>query len=484
MSSKKTPAPIKCASCGSNLEIDETKKTVKCNYCNAKYSVEELLNNDSDEVKIQKIKSQTTKDIVSEKLKREDEQEQKKEEKENAEKFKKGKFGKFLIVCTIISGLVTLIELSGGICFAGIISLVQTGLYLTAWLMGAKVIEEKKKGLHILLAIIGFILIIPYFKFMGSPVNDYEKLVWDDIVLNEILPEPKLKKAEIHSNEEYGFWISLANASKSDYNKYVEMCEEFGFNKNINRIGDSFYAYDKKGNYVSLNYYEQNKEISVSLDKAMEMKKNAWPDTELTALLPKPASDIGKVETDDSDLFVYYAGETSSDDFEDYIAKVRKLGFNLDYSKKEESFTAKNKDGYSVSISVQGYNMMYIKLSAPSPEKEESKKEETTTEKEDKTENKKEESSNMVDGMRKEFKEAMDSYEEFMDEYISFMKKYNNSDGSDLELLKDYSTYMSKYTKMVDAFEKWEDEDLNSKEEAYYIKVQTRVNKKLLELAK
>ena len=85
--------------------------------------------------------------------------------------------------------------------------------------------------------------------------------------------------------------------------------------------------------------------------------------------------------------------------------------------------------------------------------------------------------------MRKEIKEAMDSYEDFIDEYIIFMKKYSNSNGTDTELLKDYSTYMSKYTKAVEAFEEWEDDDLNSKEEAYYLKVQTRVSKKLLEVA-
>ena len=29
----------------------------------------------------------------------------------------------------------------------------------------------------------------------------------------------------------------------------------------------------------------------------------------------------------------------------------------------------------------------------------------------------------LVDGMRKDFKDAMDSYEAFMDEYVAFMKK-------------------------------------------------------------
>ena len=58
----------------------------------------------------------------------------------------------------------------------------------------------------------------------------------------------------------------------------------------------------------------------------------------------------------------------------------------------------------------------------------------------------------------------------------------DQNEARQLKAFKDYGTYMSKYTKAVEAFEKWEDDDLNSKEEAYYIKVQTRVSKKLLEI--
>lgn len=89
----------------------------------------------------------------------------------------------------------------------------------------------------------------------------------------------------------------------------------------------------------------------------------------------------------------------------------------------------------------------------------------------------------LVDGMRPDFKEAMDSYEEFMNEYVAFMKKYADSDGTDASILADYATYMGKYADMVDKFDKWESEDMNAAETAYYIDVQTRVSKMLLEVA-
>lgn len=92
-------------------------------------------------------------------------------------------------------------------------------------------------------------------------------------------------------------------------------------------------------------------------------------------------------------------------------------------------------------------------------------------------------SDNLVDGMRPEFKEAMDTYEEFMNEYCDFMNKYAASDGTDLGLLSDYADYMDKYADVVESFEAWDDGEMNNAEMAYYLDVQTRINKKLLEIA-
>ena len=43
---------------------------------------------------------------------------------------------------------------------------------------------------------------------------------------------------------------------------------------------------------------------------------------------------------------------------------------------------------------------------------------------------------------------------------------------------------MRRYADMMTKFEKWESEDMNAAETAYYIEVQTRVSKKLLEISK
>ena len=76
----------------------------------------------------------------------------------------------------------------------------------------------------------------------------------------------------------------------------------------------------------------------------------------------------------------------------------------------------------------------------------------------------------------------MDSYEEFFDEYVAIMKKYK-ANPTDLSILSDYAKYMGQYADMMQKFEKWESEDLNTAEAAYYVDVQARITQKLLEVA-
>jgi len=70
----------------------------------------------------------------------------------------------------------------------------------------------------------------------------------------------------------------------------------------------------------------------------------------------------------------------------------------------------------------------------------------------------------------------------FMNEYCDFMKKYAESNGTDLDLLADYTEYMSKYTDVMGDFEALGNEEMNTAEMAYYLEVQTRINEKLLEI--
>ena len=85
-------------------------------------------------------------------------------------------------------------------------------------------------------------------------------------------------------------------------------------------------------------------------------------------------------------------------------------------------------------------------------------------------------------GISPEFQQAMDSYEAFINEYCEFMKKYSESDQTSVQMLSDYANYISKYSDFVNDFDAWNDKDMTTEESAYYLDVQTRVAKKMLEI--
>ena len=57
-----------------------------------------------------------------------------------------------------------------------------------------------------------------------------------------------------------------------------------------------------------------------------------------------------------------------------------------------------------------------------------------------------------------------------------------NKNPSDITLIVDYAKFIGKYSEFTSDFEKWEDEDLTTEEAQYYVDVQARVTKKLLEV--
>ena len=86
------------------------------------------------------------------------------------------------------------------------------------------------------------------------------------------------------------------------------------------------------------------------------------------------------------------------------------------------------------------------------------------------------------DGLRPEFKAAMDSYEAFYDSYCEIITKYK-ANPSDLSILTEYSSMLVKMAEMQKAFDEWNSEDLNKGELAYYLEVSNRITQKLLKVS-
>ncbi len=312
------------------------------------------------------------------------------------------------------------------------------------------------------------------------------KSKWSEFVLSDMLPEPHASVNMVYENSEEELWVTFKGVTDSEYSKYVKSCANKGFTVDAEKDSNSYKAFNKDGYCLELSHYTDD--LSIQLDAPMEFAPISWPTGAAGSRLPEPKSLTGKFDYEYDDGFSVYIGDTSKTDYEEYIKACADKGFTVDYDKGDDYYNADDGEGWSISVKYEGNNIMNIQINAPSEKTDEDSESAPTassSESSSSAESKPAETGsgeNLVDGIRKDFKDAMDSYEKFMDEYVAFMKKYKENP-SDINLLSDYSKYMSRYSDMCSKFNEWESKNLNSAELSYYIEVQTRINQKLLEVS-
>ena len=335
--------------------------------------------------------------------------------------------------------------------------------------------------------VIAAVALIAIISAISGGKGKGEKIEWSKIELRDQLPEPPSNRGTLFENSDEEFWVSLDGVSDDQYNDYLDACVDKGFTVDADKSSYSYKAYNADGYSLDMSHIGDG--LSITLKAPMKFGSITWPSSTVGNMLPAPKSTTGKFSYEHDDSFFVYVSETSKADYDQYVADCSANGFNIDYDKGDTYYRADNADGYHISLEYEGNNIMTVEIEA-AKNSDTSTTESATTEpsaettapSESNPTETKPNDTGLVDGMRKDFKDAMDSYEAFIDEYVAFMKKYSDNP-SDVSLLADYTKYMSKYPDMVEKFDKWESEDLNDAELAYYIDVQARVSKKLLEVA-
>ena len=498
-------ASTNCKNCNGKIEIDADKEVTVCPFCGTKYATAEILR-ESDAVRLEKLKLQAERE--REQRKRENAREQEALAKQKNETdlknlelhtFKNGAFSKVLLVFFAFSVLGVWQSFSHGRIARGFIALLMAALFIGAWLMGMQLIKAPKKGFHAVLAIAAFVLIIPFFTVGGS--SSYKEkaqaIEWDTLDLGEKLPVIEKGKGTVYSNSNDSLSLSLKGYEEKDYKAYRDSCIAFGYTVEPEEDSSSYTAFNEEGYWLRLD--QMFSKMDIHLDAPETLESFEWPSNGLALLLPQPASAVGRTVQDDSMEFEIKVGETTKDAYKTYVKACEEAGFTADHSKTDTEFSAKNADGYQVTVSYLGFQVMQIRIEAPEvPELSEATEAENSADGSqadvpaDTAENEPvlpdtapetdtSDSANET-GLRPDFKAAMDSYEAFMDEYCDFMVAYS-ANPSDLTLLAKYATYLEKYTKLAEDFDKWNSEDMNAAEVAYYAEVQARVSKKLLEVS-
>ena len=338
-----------------------------------------------------------------------------------------------------------------------------------------------KKIISILVCLIMTLTMLMSLSACGSSIEDD----WSSVIIGENLPTPLKGKLRSGSNLDNMFSGAIEKADADYYSEYKNACVDMGYTIDSKDSGDRYEAFNADGYELTLYFYESDNEISIDLSVPEELSEIEWPTTGIGSKLPVPASNLAKVTSDSSDCFRVLVGNTSKDDYNNYVKSCEKKGFTVDYLKNESSYSAENSEGYRLNVSYVGCNRIDIMIQSPKEEINTTSSEMTSEINTTSSEitSSKTDTPTDTEEISKDFKEAMDSYEEFFDEYVAFMKKYKDSNGTDLSLLSDYSNYLTKYTNLMKEFEEWEEKELNVAETTYYIQVQSRITQKLLEVA-
>lgn len=104
-------------------------------------------------------------------------------------------------------------------------------------------------------------------------------LDWPQMGLATRLPEPPTEYGEVIGDSSSYFSAYFYHCDEDDFISYVSACKESGFSESPEEAGSSYTAQAEDGCKLSLYYYSDDSEISVSLDAQSEEDTASTDDT-------------------------------------------------------------------------------------------------------------------------------------------------------------------------------------------------------------
>lgn len=271
------------------------------------------------------------------------------------------------VICVSIAAAVLLLLLAM-ICGkpgAGSFALFSIIMFVITLLIKNDVIKVPDKRSQWLALAAAFVFLFFYSTSFRSSKEVKASFNWNEVVLKDALPKPESKTGTIESNTKSYLSVDINDTTAPAYYDYVDACKDTGYE--IEPVEDdlSYEAYNDDGYKLSLYYYESDKQMNISLEAGMELGELEWPDSTLANMIPSPDSKTGNIETDTESRFSAYVGETSLDAYSTYINKCMEKGFIESTSQTEKSFSARNTDGYKLTVDYRGNEIIHILVEEP-----------------------------------------------------------------------------------------------------------------------
>lgn len=350
---------MKCLKCGA--ELKENAKFCHC--CGAKVE-----NNDRESKHKEKDK-QANKEYSKKTLEENKNQKRYNKEQINSKLkdfwYEQDLFEKIVLVLMILSLFMFIVAILTSRTGAGIIAILQSALFAIVLLMRKNIIKNSKSVIRNVILLISCILVIPYFLLFNYGQVNYEKYNWKDVILKNEIPKPHSKYGIIYANSDDNLNLNVYNINAEEYKEYVAECKEEGFVIDAEDLDDSFKGFNGKGYKVSLLYYETDNEMQITLEAPINLATLNWPESEMARLLPQPQSKLGRIDKDDNTGLLVYIGDTTIEEYHDYVSLCKEKGFNIDVNESEKQFYAKNSDSNKLTVNYEGNNVILIDLSEP-----------------------------------------------------------------------------------------------------------------------
>ncbi len=194
--------------------------------------------------------------------------------------------------------------------------------------------------------------------------DELETIVWDDLLLGDNLPAFSYDQAEVIWDTENVLTLYFYDMNNTIYKSYIEECQEFGYTIDADNSGANYTAYNSDGYYLHLQYLDfADDKLTIDLEDPIKENPITWPENDLVKKLPVPEKLIGEVSTENSSAYAVYLTGMEPDYFDTYVSECQKAGFNIDYSKSDDYFSAEHKDGRELTVEYKGFNILYIYVS-------------------------------------------------------------------------------------------------------------------------
>lgn len=183
---------------------------------------------------------------------------------------------------------------------------------------------------------------------------------WPTQGLGAMLPAPEGGQVKIITDNSENFYVSVDNVPDDAYDKYMDACKEKGFTVDEDNGLLAFTAFNKDGYKLEISGLGTT--MYITLDAPVELGTLRWPGGKAGQITPKPESTKGKIEWEQDDSFFAYVGDTTIDQFNDYIDACSKAGFDVDYNRDERNYDAGNEEGYHLTLTYEGFNIMSVEV--------------------------------------------------------------------------------------------------------------------------